>query len=176
MQPPVDSVCFKNCNKHVDPCRGCWRHAVYRAVSEAAARVPGELTSKMRATLATAAAQCGNLPSRGQAPLENSSVLLDLPRTAGMSPSGADGSPMAPHSEEQVLDQPLGQLLNQSGHTLSSDRVGSSPVAERETDEITAASDGDGTSRNATRLPRERNVSEKSSDLLDPPRTTGRSP
>ena len=32
-------------------------------MSEAAARVPGELTSKMRPTLATAAAQCGYLPS-----------------------------------------------------------------------------------------------------------------
>ena len=33
------------------------RRGEYQAVSEAAARVPGELTSKMRATLATAAAQ-----------------------------------------------------------------------------------------------------------------------
>ena len=39
------------------------RRGEYQAVSEAAARVPGELTSKMRATLATAAAQCGYLPS-----------------------------------------------------------------------------------------------------------------
>ena len=39
------------------------RRGEYQAVSEAAARVPGELTSKVRATLATAAAQCGYLPS-----------------------------------------------------------------------------------------------------------------
>ena len=38
----------------------------YQAVSEAAARVPGELASKMRATLATAAAHCGYLPSLGK--------------------------------------------------------------------------------------------------------------
>ena len=39
------------------------RRGDYQAASEAAARVPGELTSKMRATLATAAAQCGICPS-----------------------------------------------------------------------------------------------------------------
>ena len=39
------------------------RRGEYQAVSEAATRVSGELTSKMRAALATTAAQCGYLPS-----------------------------------------------------------------------------------------------------------------
>ena len=93
--------------------------------------------------------------SRGQTPSENSSDALDLPRTAGMSPSGADGGPVAPHSEGQV--PPLGQLLDQSGRqdhredpTLPSDGVGSSSEAEREIGEMTDAR-GDDTSRGATR-------------------------
>jgi hypothetical protein len=62
-----------------------------QAVSKAAARVPGELTSKMRATLATAAAQSGNLsesldhlrllPSLDKGhpcPLSNSTVVTIL--------------------------------------------------------------------------------------------------
>merc|ERR1719284_793780 len=67
------------------------RRQDYQAVSEAAARVPAELTSKMRATLATAAAQSGNLsesldhlrllPSLDKGrpcPLSNSTVVTIL--------------------------------------------------------------------------------------------------
>ena len=97
-------------------------------------------------------------PSRGPTPSEKSSDLLDLPRTAGLPPSGADGGPVAPHSEGQVHDPSGGQLPDHSGRedheedpALPNDGVGTSSEAERETGEMTAARGGDDTSRGATR-------------------------
>ena len=96
--------------------------------------------------------------SHGQTPSEKSSDLLDLPRTAGLPPSGVDAGPVAPHSAGQVLDPPLGQFLDQSGRqdhhedpTLPSGGVGTSSEAERQTGEMTVARDGDNISRSATR-------------------------